>query len=138
MELKYLIIAVLYILIFNPIIFSIIATTFIGQNMNTMSPENTTKNIPSNNTMCGLLIINVTAPTAKSAGLTIGEIITTANNYPVFDMNALTHALSDKRANDTVTVITNKNSYNVPLFANPQDPNQILLGIKVKPTECNK
>lgn len=43
-----------------------------------------------------------------------------------------------KGQTDIVTVITNANTYNVVLFANPQNPQQVLLGIKVKPTECEK
>ena len=87
---------------------------------------------------CGLQIVEVAAISAKNAGLTVGEVIKTINDYPVGNMNDLLHALANKRANDAVTVVTNAKTYNVTLFANPQNPQQVLLGIKVKPTACEK
>jgi S1-C subfamily serine protease len=97
-----------------------------------------TKNNQTKENLCGLLIAKVIAPTAKDAGLVAGEVIKTVNGYPVGDMNALTHALADKRPNDTVTVITNANTYNVTLSTSPQNPQQVALGIKVKTIECGK
>ena len=88
--------------------------------------------------LCGLQIVAVTAPFAKKAGLVVGEIIKTINDYPVGNMNDLTHALVNKKPNDTVTVITNANAYNVTLFANPQNPQQVLMGIGVKQIACEK
>jgi PDZ domain-containing secreted protein len=88
--------------------------------------------------LCGLQIVEVTAPSTKNAGLSVGEVIKTINDYPVGDKDALTHALANKRPNDTVTVITNAGIYNVTLLANPQNPQQALLGIGVKQTDCAK
>lgn len=82
--------------------------------------------------------MEITASSAKNAGLVIGEVIKTINGYQVGDMNVLTRALANKRPNDTATVITNVNTYNVTLFANPQNPQQVLLGVKLKQTECEK
>ncbi|MCX6816615.1 MAG: hypothetical protein NTZ93_02040 [Candidatus Beckwithbacteria bacterium] len=56
----------------------------------------------------------------------------------VGNKDELTHALANQKPNDTVTVITNANTYHVALFANPQNPQQVLLGIGVKQTACEK
>jgi len=130
-----LVIALLFIIIFNPITFSIVAMNVMKINqVNSPSAINSA----TKEKLCGLKIVEVTALSAKNAGLSVGEVIKTINDYPVVDMNALTRALANKKPNDTVTVITNANTYNVTLFANPQNPQQALLGIKVKPTECEK
>lgn len=130
-----LILAVLLIIIFNPITFSIVITKIINK-----PPVNspTVINTVTQEKLCGLQIIEVNAPSAKDAGLKVGEVITNVNDIPVDTMESLTHALANKRPNDIVTVITNGSTYNVPLFANPQNPQQILMGIKVNPTECDK
>lgn len=133
-----LVIALLFIIIFNPITFSIISTSIMKKTPVTSPSSNTVIDPKTKEKLCGLQITEVTAPSAKNAGLVVGEVIKTVNDYPVRDMNGLTHALANKRPNDTVTVITNVNTYNVTLFANPQNPQQALLGIKVNPTECEK
>ncbi|MCX6706456.1 MAG: PDZ domain-containing protein [Candidatus Woesebacteria bacterium] len=116
----------MFIIIFNIITFSIVATAIIKNNSKTKEK------------LCGLQIVEVTASSAKNAGLVVGEVIETINGYQVGDMNDLTRALANKRPNDTATVITNTNTYSVILFANPQNPQQVLLGIKLKQTECEK
>ncbi|MFA6081205.1 MAG: hypothetical protein WC741_02245 [Patescibacteria group bacterium] len=121
-------VALLFIIIFNIVTFSIIATKIMKNNQ-VVSPKEK---------LCGLQIMEVTAPSAKNAGLLVGEVIKTIDGFPVDTMDALTHALANKKPNNTVTVITNFNTYNVSLFANPQNPQHALLGIKVKPTECKK
>jgi len=121
-----LVIALLFIIIFNPITFSVVAANIVENNPKTKEK------------LCGLQITEVTAPSAKNAGLVVGEVIKTVNDYPVGNMNDLTQALANKRPNDTATVITNANTYKVILFANPQNPQQVLLGIKVNPTACEK
>ena len=88
--------------------------------------------------MCGILITEVDALAAKTAGLIVGEVIKTVNDYPVDTMDALTLALVNKRSDDIVIVVTNANTYNVALTAKPQDPRRALLGIKVKILECGK
>lgn len=79
-----LVIALLFIIIFNPITFSIATTT--------IRPETKEK-------LCGLQITEVAAPSAKNAGLVVGEVINNVNDYPVDTMDALTHALANKRPN---------------------------------------
>jgi hypothetical protein len=133
-----LVIALLFIIIFNPITFSIVAMNVMKNNQVNSPSANSAINPATKGKLCGLQIVEVTAPSAKNAGLSVGEVIKTINGYSVGDMNDLTYALANKRPNDTVTVITNANTYNVTLFANPQNPQQTLLGIKVKPTECEK
>jgi len=130
-----LVTALLLIIIFNPITFSTVITKIVKK-----SPANTPAVVDpvTQEKLCGLQILEVTAPSAKSAGLVVGEVIKTVNDNPVDTMESLTHALANKRPNDMVTVITNVNTYNVPLFANSQNPQQVLMGIKVNPTECDK
>jgi len=133
-----LVIALLFIIIFNIITFSIISTNII-KNIQVNSPStNSVIDPKTKEKLCGLQIVKVTAPSAKNAGLLVGEVIKTINNYTIGDKNDLTHALANKRPSDTVTVITNANTYNVTLFANPQNPQQVLMGIGVKQTECEK
>jgi len=130
-----LVTALLLIIIFNPITFSIVIAKIVKKpqiNPSTVINSNTKEKL------CGLQILEVTAPSAKNAGLVVGEVIKTVNDNPVDTMESLSHALTNKRPNDVVTVITNANTYNVPLFANPQNSQQVLMGIKVNPTECNK
>ena len=115
-------IALLFIIIFNPLTFSLVSMNILKTNQEKL---------------CGLQIVEVSALSAKNAGLAAGEVIKTINDYPVENMDDLTHALANKRANDIVAVITNAKTYNVTLFANPQNPEQVLLGIKVKPTACD-
>jgi len=130
-----LVIALLLIIIFNPITFSMVIAKIVKK-----PPVNSPAVVDpvTQEKLCGLQITEVTAPSAKDAGLIVGEVIKTVNDNPVDTMESLSHALANKRPNDIVTVITNTNTYNVPLFANPQNPQQILMGIKVNPTECNK
>jgi len=130
-----LVTALLLIIIFNPITFSIVIAKIVKKpqiNPSTVIDSNTKEKL------CGLQILEVTAPSAKNAGLVVGEVIKTVNDNPVDTIESLSHALANKRPNDVVTVITNANTYNVSLFANPQNSQQVLMGIKVNPTECNK
>jgi hypothetical protein len=133
-----LVIALLFIIIFNPITFSIVATKIMKKTQVNSPSVNSVIDPKTKEKLCGLQIVEVTAPSAKNAGLVVGEVIKTIDDYPVGDKNALTHTLANKRPNDIVTVITNANTYNVTLFANPQNPQQALLGIGVKQTECEK
>jgi hypothetical protein len=133
-----LVIALLFIIIFNIVTFSIITTKIINNNQTNSPSTNSVVDSKTKKKLCGLQIVAVTAPSAKNAGLVVGEVINTVNNYPVDTMDALNHALTNKKTNDIVIVITNANTYNVTLFANPQNPQQVLMGIKVNPTECGK
>ncbi|MFH0773679.1 MAG: hypothetical protein V1922_05205 [bacterium] len=131
-------IALLFIIIFNIITFSIVATNLMKNTQVNSPSANSVIDPKTKEKLCGLQIVEVTAPSAKNAGLVVGEVINTVNNYPVDTMDALVYALTSKKPNDTLIVVTNANTYNVPLFANPQNPQQVLMGIKVKPTECGK
>jgi predicted permease len=137
-KVRNLVIALLFIIIFNIITFSIVATKIIKNNQVNSPFTNSVIDPKTKEKLCGLQIVEVTAPSAKNAGLVVGEVIKTINDYPVENMEELTHALANKRPNDIATVITNANTYNVALFANPQNSQQVLMGIKVKPTECKK
>jgi hypothetical protein len=130
-----LVTALLFIVILNPVTLSIVITNIVKK------PQINSPTVIDSKTkeeLCGLQITEVTAPSAESAGLVVGEVIETVNGFPVDTMSALSHVLTSKRPNDIVTVITNVNTYQVALFANPQNPQQVLMGIKVNPTECNK
>lgn len=130
-----LVMALLFIVTLNPITLSVVITNIVKKPQ--INPP-TVVNPKTRQKLCGLKILEITAPSAKNAGLVVGEVIKTVNDNPVDTMDALTHALANKRPNDTLTVITNINTYNVPLFANPQNPQQVLMGIKVDPIECKK
>lgn len=133
-----LVIALLFIIILNPITFSIVATNIVKKTLVNSSSINSVIDPETQEKQCGLQIVEVTALSAKNAGLSVGEVIKTINDYPVGNKDELTYALANKSPNDIVTVTTNINTYNVTLFANPQNPQQVLLGIGVKQTECGK
>ena len=137
-EVQNLVIALVFIIIFNPITFSVVITNIVKNTQVNPPPVNSVIDPKTKEKLCGLQIIEVTAPSAKNAGLVVGEVIKTINDYPVGNKDELTRALVDKRPNDTVTIITNTNTYAVTLFANPQNPQQALLGIGVKQTDCGK
>lgn len=137
-KVRNLVIALLFIFIFNPITFSV-ATGKIMKNNSANTPStNSVIDPKTKEKLCGLQITEVTALSTKKAGLVVGEVIKTVNDDPIRDMNDLAHTLASKRSNDVVTVVTNGGTYKVTLFANPDSPQQTLLGIKVKPTECQK
>ena len=130
-----LVMAIFFIVILNPITLSVVITNVVKK------PQISPPTVIDPNTkekLCGLQITEVVALSAKDAGLAVGEVIKTVNDNSVDTMESLNHALADKRPNEVVTVVTNTNTYNVPLFANPQNPQQVLMGIKVNPTECNR
>jgi hypothetical protein len=133
-----LVIALLFIIIFNPITFSTVATKIVKNKQVNSPSTNSVVDPKTKEKLCGLQIIEVTAPSAKNAGLVVGEVIKTVNGYLVGNKDELTHSLANKKPNDTVKVVTNVNTYNVTLFANPQNPQQTLLGIGVKQTDCGK
>jgi len=135
---KNFVIAVLFIIIFNIITFSIVNKNILKNNQANSLSTNSITEFKTSEKLCGLQILEVTASSAKNAGLVAGEVVTTVNDYPVDTIDALNHALANKRSNDVVAVITNVNVYKVTLFSNPQNPQQVLLGILVKPTECRK
>ena len=127
--------AIFFIVILNPITLSMVITNIMKKPL-VNSPV--VIDPVTQEKLCGLQILEITAPSAKDAGLVVGEVIKTVNDNPVDTMESLSHALANKRPNEVVTVITNVNTYNVSLFANPQNPQQVLMGIKVNPTECDK
>jgi len=128
-----LVMAIFFIVILNPITLSMVITKIVKKPL-VNSPV--VIDPLTQEKLCGLQILEIIAPSAKDAGLVVGEVIKTVNDNPVDTMESLSHALANKKPNDTVTVITNVNTYNVSLFANPQNSQQVLMGIKVNPTEC--
>jgi hypothetical protein len=137
-KIQNLVIALLFIIIFNIITFSVIVANIIKKYQVNSPSANSVVDPETKKKLCGLQIVAVTAPSAKNAGLRVGEVIKTINDYPIGNKDELTHALANKRPNDNVTIITNANTYTVTLFVNPQNPQQALLGIGVKQTECKK
>ena len=133
-----LVFALLFLLIFNIITFSMVVSTIVKNRQINAPSKSVVIDPNTKEKLCGLQIVEATAPSSKNAGLLVGEVIKTIDDFSVNDMGDLTHALVNKRANDTVVVVTNVNTYNVPLFANPQNPQQVLMGIKLKLIECGK
>jgi|GEM_PF-6558426 len=119
-----LVMSLFFIFILNPLTLSFVISKIVESTRTTHEQ------------LCGLQILEVTAPSAIQAGLVVGEVITAVNNSPIDTMESLRRALTHSKTDDTVTVVTNTTTHNVPVFANPQNPQQVLLGIKVNPTEC--
>lgn len=85
---------------------------------------------------CGLEIIgfNDDSP-AKDSGMSVGEIITMADNRQIDTLDSLFIVFADKKPRDSVSITTNANTYNIILEENP-DTHMPVTGIKIKEKYC--
>jgi membrane-associated protease RseP (regulator of RpoE activity) len=112
------IIAILVILILNPIFYSFVyGQVFSNSSMSTKD--------------CKVIITGFTDNSpAQSNGMQVGEILTEVNNYEITSLDSLRNSLADKRAGDSVIVKTNSKEYNL-ITMSEKNSNRALLGIKV-------
>ena len=116
--------AILLIVIFNPIVISSIYSGLAY--LNTASSE-----------PCGMQIQGFAEPSpAKDAGMKISEIVIKVDESDITDSDSFLNALAMKKPGEDISITTNASSYNIRLAANPQKPESAFLGIKVKEKFC--
>jgi membrane-associated protease RseP (regulator of RpoE activity) len=114
-----LIIAILVILILNPLTFSLAY----GQIVN---------NRPVISGSCNLIVTGFTDNSpALVQGMQIGEILLEVNGYEITSLDSLTHSLADKRKMDSVIVKTNIKEYDITTTGEANSE-RAMLGIKVE------
>ena len=115
--------AVFFILIFNPIFASLAAIALNQLN-------------DSVNTPCGVEITGFSElSAAKDAGMSVGEVIVSADGYPVDTIDALKRVLTGKNAGDYVTVKTDKKEY-VIAVQESQDMSARVIGVSLNQRHC--
>lgn len=121
------IIAIILILIFNPITLGFAYSSVIFLNQSAIGGS------------CGMQIAEFAEPSpAKDTGISALEIITSLDNTNVTDSGSLLNALASKRPGDVVIIGTNEGNYSVTLAANPNNPDSAFLGVKLREKFCAK
>ncbi|MDP2909183.1 MAG: PDZ domain-containing protein [Nanoarchaeota archaeon] len=126
-EKKDLVFAVLFVLLFNPITYSLIIQGVMNVNHNVI------------NQPCGIEIMGFAENSpAKDAGMTAGEIITSINSNKIYTIDSFIYALANKRQGDNVSITTNIGSYNFKTIKNPTNPESAFIGINVNQKYCRR
>lgn len=124
---KDLIFAILTVLLFNPITYTLIILGFMYLNHNIITQP------------CGIEITGFTGNSpAKDAGISTGEIIINVHSKKIDTLDSFTHAMADKNPGDSVSLTTNLKEYNVRTVENPNNPQLAFLGIMIKQEYCRK
>ena len=123
---KGLSIAVLFILIFNPLTISFLYSSAIYVNSNVI------------NKPCGLEITRFSEPSpARQSGIRPGEIILEINNNPIRTKDDLLEAINDKSPGQYVTLKTDIEDYKVKIIKDSQTGKNVL-GVIVKEISCKR
>lgn len=126
-EKKDLVFAVLFVLLFNHITYSLIIQGVMNFNHNVI------------NQPCGIETTGFAENSpAKDAGMAAGEIITSIDNNKIDTTDSFTHALANKRPGDYVSITTNIGSYKFKTIENPTNPASAFMGIKVNQKYCRR
>ena len=121
------VIAIILILIFNPITLGFVYSSAIFLNRAVFSEP------------CGMQIADFAEPSpAKDAGIQNFETIISIGNASITDAESLAHALASKKPGDSISVGTNAGNYSVVLAANPNNPDSAFLGVKLREKFCSK
>lgn len=124
---KVLILAILSVLIFNPITYSLLFQAIISFNNKAL------------NQPCGVEITGFAQKSpAKEAGIGLGEIIVAADGQKVIDLNSFFSAVSGRKPGDYISLITNNKEYRIQTIGNPNNPQAAYLGILINTKYCNK
>jgi len=122
-----IVIAVLLVLIFNPITLGFVYSGAVFLNHAVLSES------------CGMQITDFAEPSpAKDAGINAGETITSIDNAGITNSDSLLHVLAAKKPGDVISITTNAGNYSVVLAANPSNPQSAFLGIKLREKYCAK
>ncbi len=117
--------AVFFILFFNP--------AFVSLAVNGLYQANNSMNKP-----CGVEITGFSGESAAmDAGMSAGEVIVSADGFPVDTIDALKRALAGKSAGDYVTVKTDKKEYMV-VVQESQDGSARVIGVILKQRYCSR
>lgn len=126
-EKKDLAFAVLFVLLFNPITYSLIIQGVMSVNHNVI------------NQPCGIETMGFAENSpAKDAGMAAGEIITNIDNNKIDTIDSFTHAVANKSPGDYVSITTNIGSYKFKTIENPTNPASAFMGIKVNQKYCRR
>lgn len=126
-EKKDLVFAVLFVLLVNPIAYSLIVQGVMNFNHKVI------------NQPCGIETTGFAENSpAKDAGMAAGEIITSIDDNKIDTADSFTHALANKRPGDYVSITTNIGSYNFKTIENPTNPASAFMGIKVNQKYCRR
>jgi membrane-associated protease RseP (regulator of RpoE activity) len=121
-----LIMAILLILIFNPLTFSLMYSAGWYVNMNVLSYP------------CGVQVLGFSdVSPAELVGMSPGEVITTVDNQTITTTDSLTRALIGKKPGDFVNVITKANEYDIQLALNPEI-NRTVMGVITQNAYCRR
>lgn len=136
--LKEIILAIIFIVIFNPWTFSVVlakSSLAPKSNQSTVVPQNNVQN--SNQPNCGLKI-NDFNPNSKieEAGINKGENILSINGAQIDSLQDIFDQLQGKKPGDRVSLETNTGIKSVELVASPNDPNRSALGVKLVTNIC--
>jgi len=126
-EKKDLAFAVLFVLLFNPITYSLIIQEIMNVNHNVI------------NQPCGIEIIGFAENSpAKDAGMAAGEILISINDDKIDTADSVNHAMADKRPGDNVSITTDIRSYNFKTIENPANPASAFIGINLNQKYCRR
>jgi membrane-associated protease RseP (regulator of RpoE activity) len=121
-----IIIAVLLILVFNPLMFSLIYSLAIYVNNNVI-------NYP-----CGVAVLGFSSnSSAEAAGMQPGELIIKVDNFTIDTTDSLTRALAGKSPGEAVDVTTGSTEYQITLGENPQT-HRAVLGVITQNAYCQR
>ena len=126
-EKKDLVLAVLFVLLFNPITCSLIVRGIMAVNHDVI------------NQPCGIEIMGFAENSpAKDAGMIAGEVIVSIDNNKIDTIDSFTRALANKRPGDYISITTNIGSYKFKTIENPTNPASAFMGIKVNQKYCRR
>jgi membrane-associated protease RseP (regulator of RpoE activity) len=123
---KHLFITILIILLVNPFTLGLLIS-------GATSVKNNVINYP-----CGAEVTGFSPESpALSAGMTAGEVITSADGENIDNTDAFIHAMANKKEGDTITITTEKGTYNVNVMAGPEGRGGVI-GIQAKGKYCER
>jgi membrane-associated protease RseP (regulator of RpoE activity) len=121
-----MIIAVLLIIVFNPLTFSLVAAVSAYVNNNVI------------NHPCGVMILGFSDnSSAEMAGMQTGEVIIQVDNQAIDTTDSLAHVLAGKSPANIVAVTTDISKYDIRLGENP-DTHRAVLGIITQNAYCRR
>ena len=119
-------IAALLIVIFNPIMFSLLYSLALYVDYNVI------------NHPCGVAVLGFSSSSpAEAAGMQPGELIIQVDNQDVRTTDSLALALAGKSPGDAVNVTTNQRVYEIRLGENPQTHKPVL-GVITQNAYCQR
>jgi membrane-associated protease RseP (regulator of RpoE activity) len=147
-EKKEIILALIFIAIFNPLTISLVFSKIVSRGPalpanGSVSNNNSNNNSVQNNlppeAICGMWIEEI-APNSKvkEAGIEKGDVILKFDNVEIKSIQDIFAQLERKRPGDKVLLETGRGAKTVELARDVKDPNRAVLGLKLEPNPCGK